>query len=133
MSTVLGMTDSPFMTAEEKLMVLVQWETFLKKMSSENLVANAGSDYGYFASTLDKAFTKRLYSHLSMSFGFIAHYNRLGFLSARFGSAESIEETFESIIQGRGWGDKADLDNAMREKLRFYRQRILANALRRPL
>ena len=56
-------TDVQFMTAKEKGMVLKNWETFLKHGLKK------------------QHFTKRLYEHLHLHCGFIAHYSRDGFYS----------------------------------------------------
>lgn len=60
------MQDTQFMTAQEKVMVLKQWESFLKGELSES------------------RFTKRLYDHLIQHCSFIAHYSRAGFYEEYF-------------------------------------------------
>lgn len=60
------MEDTEFMTAQEKRMVLKQWETFLKK----------GLQQAHF--------TDRLYHHLTLHCSFIAHYSRAGFYEEYF-------------------------------------------------
>lgn len=47
--------------------------------------------------------TNELYSTLSRSFGFIAHYNREGFYAARFGTARARAMTFEVMAQTVTW------------------------------
>ncbi len=53
--------DSPFLTANEKKKVLHDWNKFIKN--------------GYAWS----CFTDRIYKHLSLHCGYIAHFNRIGF------------------------------------------------------
>ncbi|MBP7526791.1 MAG: hypothetical protein KA801_02640 [Syntrophorhabdaceae bacterium] len=53
--------DSPFLTADEKKNVLHDWNRFIKN--------------GYAWS----CFTDKIYKHLSLHCGFIAHFNRIGF------------------------------------------------------
>lgn len=58
--------DAEFQTAEDKRLVLVQFNTFLKN----------GMKW--------KHFTDRLYKHLTLHCSFIAHYNRAGFYGVYF-------------------------------------------------
>lgn len=110
-------TDSEFMSAKEKEMVLKQWRTFLKALSNANLANQTGSDYGYFPTELDRPFTDRLYKHLSLHCGFIAHYNRRGFLAARFGSPEAIEETISQLKSAFIQNEYRDIHMAMLSEL----------------
>jgi hypothetical protein len=48
-------------------------------------------------------FTKDLYKHLSLHFGFIAHYNIDGFYSNRFEDLQGRVKTFQSILNASPW------------------------------
>lgn len=81
------LTDAPFMTAEEKMLVLKQWKTFLKKLEEVLDMPQPSiqeCDYGYYPAALDKVFTEKLYKHLSLHCSFIAHFSRRGFLAQFF-------------------------------------------------
>ena len=123
--TTYSFTDSEFMSAKEKELVLKQWRTFLKALVACDLSAKTGADYGYFPTQLNKPFTDRLYKFLSGHCGFIAHYNRLGFLSARFGSAEDIAETVTQLEQAFVPGAYRDIHAAVLEELRPVRTSLL--------
>jgi len=58
--------DVQFMSAQEKVLVLKAWETFLKNGCQK------------------EHFTERLYHHLIQHCSFIAHYNRGGFYDTYF-------------------------------------------------
>jgi hypothetical protein len=94
-------TDAQFMTAHEKELVLKAWDKFLR--------------HG-----LDKAhFTRRLYEHLHLHCGFIAHYNIHGFYSEYFQAGQDIERFFENFCsytaQNLGaYAEYDDLHVAMR-------------------
>ena len=108
-------TSVEFMTVEEKQKVLKDWQRFLKFLASSDWKnwneKQGGSDYGMEA---PKQFTKRLYNHLSLHCGFIAHYNIHGFYSVYFsGDFETLERFFRNINH---YGDYADLGEAMQEK-----------------
>ena len=66
------MKDTKFMTANEKEVVLKQWERFL----------SSGLKW--------ERFNKALYNHLIQHCSFIAHYNRDGFYSTYFESGDDI-------------------------------------------
>lgn len=121
-------TDTEFMSAKEKELVLKQWRTFLKKILACDFNKQSGSDYGYFLTDLDKSFTDRLYKHLSLHCGFIAHYNRYGFLAARFGSAAAIAETIQQLNTGIPYPGFADLNRAMVAELAGIYNKLLAKA-----
>jgi hypothetical protein len=67
------------MTAREKELVLKNWERFLR-----HGLARA-------------QFTRRLYEHLHLHCGFIAHYNIHGFYSTYFQSGPDTERFFEQL------------------------------------
>jgi len=128
------MKDSQFMTADEKRLVLKQWETFLKH----------GCKDGHF--------TNRLYKHLINNCSFIAHYDRWGFFAEYFGRHNGGKSRFLSqfdrrnaIFNARGeeiappksfeygmtcWaeGEYADINNAMIDIAGKYIPQLLADA-----
>ena len=99
--------DAEFMSAREKRLVLRAWLRFLKN----------GLRF--------EDFTDRLYEHLHLHCGFIAHYNRLGFYeeyfqrgedTARFLSQFDARGECQSVESGGAYwrqGEYADLDTAM--------------------
>jgi len=64
-------------------------------------------------------FTKSLYTHLSLNFGFIAHYDLHGFYQKRFADPEGRIKTYESISRAAGHDlnkeDCGDLNRAIKE------------------
>jgi hypothetical protein len=117
--------DAEFMSAREKEMVLKQWKTFLRALKACDLSQTTGADYGYFPTELDRPFTDRLYKYLSLHCGFIAHYNRRGFLSARFSERENIRETIKQLERDPGYGGYRDLHQAMLTELQPIRGLLL--------
>ena len=99
-------TDVEFMTAKEKELVLKKWETFLK--------------YGL----QKKHFTKRLYDHLHLHCGFIAHYSRDGFYSTYFEAGEDTQRFFEHFCNHTTTMDYDDLHTAMQEVYNKYLSNI---------
>ncbi len=106
-------TEAEFMTAREKELVLKNWERFLK---------------GNFKKTL---FTKRLYDHLHLHCGYIAHYNREMFHAEYFQSGPDTKRFFEYFLQNTqrfaGVSEYEDLNAAMREVYERYQGTILQN------
>jgi hypothetical protein len=95
-------TDAEFMTAREKELVLRNWERFLQ--------------HGLRV----EHFTKRLYQHLHLHCGFIAHYNIHGFYSEYFQTGPDTERFFENFCSytAQNFGAYAeydDLNRAMRD------------------
>ena len=105
-------TDVEFLTAKEKKSILKNWIDFLKFCASGNWqkfnTDNSGSDYGLKA---PKQFTKRLYEHLHLHCGYIAHYNLHGFYSEYFNGDEVDLKRFFDHFES--WGDYADIGQAM--------------------
>lgn len=122
----MTMTDTEFMKAADKELVLKQWRLFLRKLLEADLEQQTGADYGYFPSSLDKPFTDRLYKHLSLHCGFVAHFNRRGFLAARFGSSEAIRETIQQLEQAIPYPGFRDLNEAMKAELKGITNQLLA-------
>lgn len=103
--------DVEYMSAKEKESVLKQWKTFLK----------FGCRFQHF--------TDRLYQHLIMHCGFIAHYNRHGFYEHYFTSVDGRRLFFSQFDLSKGgrsaefgdvwWrrnGDYEDINTAMCEE-----------------
>ena len=108
-------TDVKFMTAREKELVLKNWKTFLKHgLKKEH-------------------FTKRLYEHLHLHCGFIAHYNIHGFYSTYFEAGQDTERFFEHFCSytKANYGAKSeydDINTAMRNVYKEYKAEILSKA-----
>jgi len=107
----VSFTDVQFMTAKEKMLVLKSWETFLKHGLKK------------------QHFTKRLYEHLHLHSGFIAHYNIWGFYSTYFEAGEDTQRFFEHFCSytTQNYGaniDYDDLNTAMREVYDKYKETI---------
>ncbi len=100
-------TDVQFMTAKEKELVLKNWETFLKHCLQR------------------KHFIKRLYKHLHLHCGFIAHYSRDGFYSTYFEAGEDTQRFFEHFCNHTTTMDYDDLNTAMQEVYSKHRNIIL--------
>jgi hypothetical protein len=104
-------TNAQFMTAHDKELVLKDWERFL----------------GHGLRKAD--FTRRLYEHLHLHCGFIAHYDIHGFYSEYFEAGQDIERFFEHFCSytAQNFGAYAeydDLHGAMREALDRHKARI---------
>ena len=103
--------DSHFMTARQKDLVLKDWRRFLR--------------HG-----LRRAdFTKRLYEHLHLHCGFIAHYNIHGFYSEYFEAGQDTERFFTNFCsytaQNLGaYAEYDDLNRAMRDVYERHRSSI---------
>jgi len=108
-------TDVQFMTAKEKGMVLKNWETFLKHGLKK------------------QHFTKRLYEHLHLHCGFIAHLNVHGFYSTYFEAGQDTERFFEHFCTHTAANhgasiDYDDLNTAMRQVFDGFKAKILTKA-----
>jgi len=103
--------DSHFMTARQKDLVLKDWRRFLR--------------HG-----LRRAdFTKRLYEHLHLHCGFIAHYNIHGFYGEYFEAGQDTERFFEHFCSytAQNFGAYAeydDLNRAMRDAFGHHKASI---------
>ena len=94
--------DAEFMTAREKELALGNWERFLGNGLKKD------------------HFTKRLYQHLHLRCGFIAHYNIHGFYSEYFEAGQDIERFFEHFCSYTAqhfgaYAEYDDLNRAMRD------------------
>ena len=108
-------TDVQFMTGKGKELVLKNWQTFLKHGLQR------------------KHFTKRLYNHLHLHCGFIAHYSRDVFYSTYFEAGENTEKFFEYFCThtAANYGanvDYDDLNTAMRQVYEKYEEAIKKKA-----
>jgi hypothetical protein len=95
-------TDVEFMTAREKELVLKGWRRFLRHGLQK------------------QHFTRRLYEHLHLHCGFIAHYDIHGFYSTYFEAGQDTERFFEHFCAhtAANYGasiDYDDLNTAMRK------------------
>jgi hypothetical protein len=108
-------TDAQFMTAREKELVLKNWERFLR-----HGLARA-------------QFTRRLYEHLHLHCGFIAHYNIDGFHAEYFQAGQDMERFFENFCSytAQNFGAYAEYDDlhiAMRAAFELHRASIMRQA-----
>lgn len=104
-------TDAEFMTAREKELVLKDWERFLWSRLRKTY------------------FTKRLYEHLPLHCGFIAHYNIHGFYSEYFEAGVDIERFFEHFCSytAQNFGAYVEYDDlhvAMRQAFDHHKASI---------
>lgn len=108
--------DVEFMSAKEKAMVLKQWKTFLKALATHDGSESAPDRYGNSFPAPFKSFSKRLYNHLHLHCGFIAHYNIWGFYQTYFrGDAQDMERFFNHFSPNapRYTDDFTDINEAM--------------------
>lgn len=112
--------DTEFMTAEEKRLVLRDWRAFI------------AGDFKRLA------FTKRLYSHLILHCGFIAHYDQDGFYAHYFeAGTDRLQRFLDQFDRQKGccsaeFGDAGwysgpryrDLSGAMVDAMTPYLKRI---------
>lgn len=108
------MKDGKYCSAVDKLLIINAWDSFLKNGLKEG------------------AFTRRLYSYLMNQFGFIAHYNREGFLNERFRDYCDIKDTFNQILNAERYyfddarTEYADLNRAVRDLTEKHCDAVLA-------
>jgi hypothetical protein len=106
-------TDTQFMTAKEKELVVKDWERFLKGGLKE------------------PQFTRRLYQHLHLHCCFICHYSQSGFFAEYFQSGPDTKRFFEYFIENTerfaGASEYDDVNTAMREVYQRYKEAILQN------
>ena len=114
-------SDSEFMSAREKALVLKAWVRFLKKgLRRED-------------------FSDRLYTHLINHCGFIAHYSRAGYYATYFENGEDTTRFLSqfdkrgecrSVEYGGSWfdGEYEDLRIAMVEEASGYIPALMEQA-----
>ena len=105
--------DVQFTTAKEKELVLKNWKAFLKH------------------SLKREHFSKRLYEHLHLHAGFIAHYNLSTFYATYFEAGQDTERFFEhfctyTMANYSANVDYDDLNSAMRQAYEEYKAKILS-------
>ena len=103
-------TDARFMTARQKDRVLKDWRKFLRHGLKK------------------QDFTKRLYEHLHLHCGFIAHYNLQGFYATYFEAGQDTERFFEAFCVHRTVAEHEDLNTAMREEYAACQDEIARQA-----
>ncbi len=103
-------TDVEFMTAKEKELVLKSWNTFLKHGLKK------------------QHFTKRLYEHLHLHSGYIAHFSLHGFYSTYFEAGQDILQFFDYFCNYTVIADYEDLNTAMRQVYSKYKDVIKKQA-----
>ena len=108
--------DGKYLTASEKTKIVKQLDKFLKSNCKE------------------ENFTKAVYKHLSLHFGFIAHYNQQGFYHARF--EDGLSSTIESVLNCSPWtfnddntSGNADLNKAIQDTFRKYSTKLMDKAI----
>jgi len=106
-------TEAEFLSASEKEKVYKNWTKFVDWLVSDKRGTTEGSDYGSFDSIGIRLFTDRVYKHLSLHCGFIAHYSRHGFFGTYFMSGQDTETFFDNLVSDGGYGDTQDLTQAM--------------------
>jgi len=117
--------DVEFMTAKDKKLVLQNWIRFLKSLANKENQKDAEPDkYGNVMPMAFHAFPDRLYKHLSLHCGFIAHYDRWGFYQTYFSGDMADMQAFFSHFEQKDhfmatyptvscWGDYEDIGRAM--------------------
>lgn len=80
----MTMSDTEFMTGDEKMKVLRHWEAFLGR----------GCRW--------QDFTEALYHHLELHCAFIAHYDRRGFYEYYFSTGDGIKVFLVQFDRGQG-------------------------------
>lgn len=104
-------TNTEFLSAKEKELVLRAWERFLKNGLQK------------------KDFTKRLYEHLHLHCGFIAHYDINGFYGEYFQSPADTDRFFNWLFDNPypPITDYQDLFLAMKKAYQIYEAGIKEN------
>lgn len=104
-----GFTDAQFMTAKEKEMVAKAFDRFLK------------SNFD------NRNFTKRLYDHLHLHCGFIAHYDINGFYATYFEDHADTVSFLDRLFKDRyalNLREYEDLGKAMVESFKKHKESI---------
>jgi len=101
-------TETEFMTAKEKELVLKNWKKFI-----ENGLQR-------------RHFTKRLYEYLHLHSGYVANFNVSGFYSVYFEAGQDTERFFEHFYNYKVLDDYSDINTAMRKVYDKYKDAIKA-------
>lgn len=80
-----------FMTKEDKQKVYKQFKTFLNSLIKGEFKKEYTDRHGNTLNLSFKHFTDRIYKHLSLHSGFIAHYNILGFYNTYFNDLNGLK------------------------------------------
>ncbi len=81
--------DTEFMSVKEKELTTKQFKNFVKKLSTSG-----------WGNETQKSFTKRVYEHLHLNCGFIAHYDISGFYNTYFnGDLDDYLRFSEAFIE----------------------------------
>jgi hypothetical protein len=116
--------DGKYNTKEDKARILKSWNKFLKNGCKR------------------MEFTRPLYKHLSLHWGFIAHFDISGFYYARFDHTDEngVSWTFERILNAPEYvfnddntSGNGDLNRAMQLTARLYWPEVREQALKREL
>ena len=110
----MNFTDAEFLTAKEKELTYKQWCQFIDWLATDKKMEDTGFDL----------FSKRVYQHLSLHCGFIAHYDRHGFFCTYFTCPEDTQTFFDNLVTDGGYGDTQDLTTAMIEYYQAKRGQI---------
>jgi len=111
--TLYSFSDAEFLTAKEKELILSAWILFLKSGLKQ------------------EKFSKRLYEHLHLHCGFIAHYDINGFYSTYFNGDYADLERFFSHFEGSGYkctDDYDDINLAMAKEYQLRKDNIFKQA-----
>ena len=106
-------SDAEFLTAKEKELILRSWILFLSSGLAET------------------KFTKRLYEHLHLHCGFIAHYNINGFYNTYFNGDYVDAKRFFNHFEGDGYkytSDYDDINYAMAKEYQLRQNKIFSEA-----
>lgn len=126
-------SGAEFMSAEEKRLVLRDWERFLKALTKRPTPLGEED-----CEKVLRAFTKRLYEHLHLHCSFIAHYDRAGFFhtyfvnpgnTLRFLRQFDRDSDCQAVEYGSSrWleGDFGDINQAMCEALDSVKNELYA-------
>lgn len=111
------MKDGKYLSAHQKEILAKSFEKFLASGLKREL------------------FTQGLYKHLSLYFGFIAHYDIHGFYAERFASPSGRRETIEMMLGASPWMFKdentsgnGDLNLELVEIMRTYAATLFQSA-----
>lgn len=98
-------TDAEFQTANEKALIYKTWCRFIDRLADGDLI-NA-----------EKAFSKRLYEHLHLHCGYIAHYDQNGFWHTYFEGYVDVDSFLKNWENDYKWwmNDYSDINKAMQE------------------
>jgi hypothetical protein len=91
-------TDTKFMSAKDKELMVKDWERFIKALAQGDLGTVTQTEYG----AISKKFTKRIYLHVSLHCGFIAHYNISGFYGEYFDRPEDTVRFIDQWDRSKG-------------------------------